>query len=482
MATSTFASKAAPSWMTATMTPRPPARPRALLPSNRQLLKLQRHCSCGGTCEECKKVGNLQTSSVDRSEDPLEREADNIADRVMRSEFGPFPVSALPPDGVTSNPEFSADALAQVRSVVSSTGRGLDPGTRAFMEPRFGMDLGHVRVHSGSAAERSADAVGARAYALGSNIVLGKPGASGSTRLLAHEIAHTLQQQNGSPRLARKCGTEIGAKPAQCEIDSASPGGTRFFFKVNCDDFRQGEEARLKSFTKDPGSIPAGSEIEIVGIASSDGPPSFNEALACSRAEKVRQAVAVNHASKLKRIRATGGIGRHGDSNNRAVAISTRQPGGIPPAPAPSGPDTQCTPAPGIPSSDCSIYGSNAWWLPTAYVQNATCACLVTPNEPKANCVRKFLQDRLRAYPSWEKSLLAASKIGDYAEYQAVVQAVLTPQIYKDHVDAYAACCCPCPPASYEKWIGVTSVPLPCSFVKTAIFEKGPCNCKPGLW
>src|SRR5216117_4017686 len=37
-----------------------------------------------------------------------------------------------------------------------------------------------------------------------------------------------------------------------------------------------------------------------------------------------------------------------------------------------------CTPAPGIPNTDCSAYAANAWWLPSAYVNNAICACRTT--------------------------------------------------------------------------------------------------------
>lgn len=146
---------------------------------------------------------------------------------------------------------------------------------------------------------------------------------------------------------------------------------------------------------------------------------------------------------------------------------------------------TDCTPGPGIPNTDCSAYLSNSWWLPLFYVNNATCACRETPNVPTANCVRKFLQDRLAAAPFWLKAMAAARKSQEIINptgYQAFVQLFLTPRIYRDHVDAYRSCCCPSGPAPYPAWIGVTSVPLPCPAVGASIRQFGSCHGTPGTW
>jgi uncharacterized protein DUF4157 len=142
-----------------------------------------------------------------------------------------------------------------------------------------------------------------------------------------------------------------------------------------------------------------------------------------------------------------------------------------------------CTPGPGIPNTVCSAYGANSWWLPRAYVNNATCACQETPNEPTANCVRRFLQHRMAATPPALKIAAAAQKpMEPAAPYQAFVQAFLTPRIYRDHVDAYGGCCCPSGPAPYPAWIGVTTVPLPCSRVGSSIRTFGSCHGTPGRW
>jgi len=144
-----------------------------------------------------------------------------------------------------------------------------------------------------------------------------------------------------------------------------------------------------------------------------------------------------------------------------------------------------CTAGPGIPNSSCSGYVRNIWWLPVAYVNNATCACVETPNTSTAKCVRKFLQDRLAATPMLLKMAAAAQKVHEISNpsiYQAFVQIALTPRIYQDHVDAYAACCCPSGPADYPAWVGVTSVPLPCFGVGMAIRHFGSCHGTPGAW
>src|SRR6266545_4123850 len=95
-----------------------------------------------------------------------------------------------------------------VHDVLRSPGQPLDGNTRAFMEPRFGLDLGAIRVHVDEPAARSARAVNARAYTVGKNLVFGSgayaPGTREGRRLLAHELAHVNQQRaDRAPALQR---------------------------------------------------------------------------------------------------------------------------------------------------------------------------------------------------------------------------------------------------------------------------------------
>ncbi|MGH9495665.1 MAG: DUF4157 domain-containing protein [Candidatus Sulfotelmatobacter sp.] len=86
--------------------------------------------------------------------------------------------------------------------VLRSSGQPLDEKTRAFLEPRFGHNFGHVRVHADSRAAQSAQAVGASAYTVGRDIIFAPgqfaPHTISGQRLLAHELAHTIQQSGGA--------------------------------------------------------------------------------------------------------------------------------------------------------------------------------------------------------------------------------------------------------------------------------------------
>ena len=78
-----------------------------------------------------------------------------------------------------------------------NTARPLDAGTRSAMQTRFGHDFGSVRVHTGDEAGRSAQALEASAFTVGSDIVFGpgtyQPHTARGQHLLAHELAHVVQ-------------------------------------------------------------------------------------------------------------------------------------------------------------------------------------------------------------------------------------------------------------------------------------------------
>jgi len=84
----------------------------------------------------------------------------------------------------------------------SGAGRPLDAGSQAFFAPRLGADLAGVRVHHDAPAARAAQALGARAFTRGEDIYFAageyRPESAPGRRLLAHELAHTLQQRGGA--------------------------------------------------------------------------------------------------------------------------------------------------------------------------------------------------------------------------------------------------------------------------------------------
>jgi hypothetical protein len=160
--------------------------------------------------------------TISQADDPYEREADRVADQVMRmpalqSEdhgLSITPVTSLQAQRKCSDCEeeeegalqrkesASADAPANappiVHEALNSPGQPLDAATRAYFEPRFGSDFGEVRVHTDSRAVESARAVNALAYTVGRDVVIrdemSSPGSLVKRRILAHELTHVIQQ------------------------------------------------------------------------------------------------------------------------------------------------------------------------------------------------------------------------------------------------------------------------------------------------
>lgn len=154
--------------------------------------------------------------TIDTPGDAYEREADRLADRVMRTADPCLhgqderrqeeqPHSELPMRK-RAGAEGPAVVPPAFPGVLRSPGRPLDEATRAYMEPRFGAELDGVRLHTDAAAARSAQSINAQAFTLGANIVFAagqyKPETVMGKKLLAHELAHVIQQN--SPRSIRK--------------------------------------------------------------------------------------------------------------------------------------------------------------------------------------------------------------------------------------------------------------------------------------
>ncbi len=177
--------------------PQQVARMTPLRPS--QGVMLQRKCACGGSsetegeCEECKAKheGTLQRHVANQGASPA--------------------VNTAPPI---------------VHDVLRSPGQPLDAGTRAFMEPRFDHDFSRVRVHTDERASDSARAVHALAYTAGRHLVFGagqySPTTAPGRRLLAHELAHSVQQgfaPNPLPQLVGDPGNAL-----ERQADEAADG------------------------------------------------------------------------------------------------------------------------------------------------------------------------------------------------------------------------------------------------------------------
>src|SRR5215510_3698800 len=162
--------------------------------------------------------------TVSKPDDAYEREADRVADEVMRMPEPAGHQAALGASGAPpriqrlcaeceeemhrktavedEEPLVQAkregaeleDGAARIAPYVNSlSGRGepLAPSTRAFMEPRFGVDFGAVRIHADAQAGAAARSINARAFTVGPNVAFATgeydPRSERGRNLIAHE-------------------------------------------------------------------------------------------------------------------------------------------------------------------------------------------------------------------------------------------------------------------------------------------------------
>ena len=213
-------------------------------------LQRKPNCPCGGRCSRCKDNHHIIQPKLKINEpgDKHEREADRVADQVMR----------MPDDEVigishvntniqrkcaecTSGEDLCPECDDEEEGLVQrklhndnevsdsavhdsflynlGPGQPLAPSTRAYFEPCMGRDFSHVRVHTGSKAAESARSVNALAYTFGNSVVFSKgdyqPETEAGKRLLAHELAHVAQQSHEGASI--QCAPAKGKSPAPPE-------------------------------------------------------------------------------------------------------------------------------------------------------------------------------------------------------------------------------------------------------------------------
>ena len=127
-------------------------------------------------CTLCNKSGLLKDSEQDKEKLTLQRSSVDQA--------------------------VTTTVLPIVHEVLRSPGQPLDSETHAYMEPRFGHDFSRVRIHSDVKAAESARAIDALAYAVGQDVAFAegkyRPDTNAGKSLIAHELAHVVQQERRS--------------------------------------------------------------------------------------------------------------------------------------------------------------------------------------------------------------------------------------------------------------------------------------------
>lgn len=223
--------------------------PQRLLTSLSSIPAVQRKCAACEAEEEHKEMPVQPRLKVGPVNDPYEREADDIAGRVMAmrepqpgtSEASGAEASVQracaacaksddeaqrktdPLGDATMDEEDQArmqaggaggESVAASSSQLTSGGAPLSEGTRDFYESRMGRDLSDVRVHQGAASESLNESISSRAFTYKNHIWLGGDEGAAPSFTMAHELAHVLQQTQPGP-----VGPEVMARRAA----SASP-------------------------------------------------------------------------------------------------------------------------------------------------------------------------------------------------------------------------------------------------------------------
>lgn len=226
-------------------------------------------------------AGSLQAKlKIGAQGDRYEREADSVAARVLAG----HPLTAvsrltgtaaqrqvqLPEDEPEKDrqprvgPEDRVSAVASVAAVLSGlrgAGQPLPASTRAQLEPRFGADFSQVRVHTGEAGARAAQALRARAFTSGNDIIFGKgeyaPQSQQGRALLAHELTHVIQQRGHQQ------------KPGSSDTAPSAPDRHRFYtpylHKISPPRAAIGSRVTLTGWNFEP-SIGSHDRVELNGV------------------------------------------------------------------------------------------------------------------------------------------------------------------------------------------------------------------------
>jgi hypothetical protein len=189
---------------------------------------LQRKCACGGVagltgqCAECRGGRfTIQRPAATQAEtltapqelstgkplelgaegNSLERQAEELADRAMRIPGSGPAVNFSPASGEAGTEGTLPAEIAEQINQATSGGESLDRSEQEFFAPKFGHDFGKVHVHRDAAAASLARRLNASAFTVGSHVFFNagvyQPRSEGGRRLLAHELAHVVQQERG---------------------------------------------------------------------------------------------------------------------------------------------------------------------------------------------------------------------------------------------------------------------------------------------
>ncbi|HTM20495.1 MAG TPA: DUF4157 domain-containing protein [Kofleriaceae bacterium] len=204
------------------------------------------------------------------------------------------------------------DAYAHVGASPAGTApldfaAALDDVTRARLERTAGVDLGGVRIHTGEAAATSAASLGALAYTVGQDIHFASgqydPTSDAGRHLIAHEVAHTIQQRGAAPSVQAKLSVSEPGDGAEREADRFADAFLRGTTAAVSASSVSGVVSRkdrsrpdfAKGFAKDG---PAGVHIRFKGVSIRDLPGPMKAPLRPEDLPPLKQLVAM--AARLR--------------------------------------------------------------------------------------------------------------------------------------------------------------------------------------
>jgi Domain of unknown function (DUF4157) len=205
--------------------------------------------------------------------DPAEQEADAMADKVMRMQELPSAsvtgansiqrkcadceeeekVQRKPLASFIQRKESSAGIVASdvVSNKINASkggGSSMDSHTQSFMQSRFGADFSNVKIHTGIEAVQMNRELNAKAFTVGSDIYFNEdqynPGSGEGKHLLAHELTHTIQQDNGT--ISKQVQKKVVDDDRHVTCRNTRPGATDTLRKAEVDAINLARAAALQ--------------------------------------------------------------------------------------------------------------------------------------------------------------------------------------------------------------------------------------------
>ena len=162
---------------------------------------------------QAKTIGGKISPLVQRQVEPEEEEEELLQAKTIGGEISPLVQRQVEPEEeeeeiqTKENPAggHASQDTTSIESQLSNTkggGSWLPESIRSFMEDRFGADFSGVNIHDDTSAHEMSSQMNAQAFTYGNDIYFGagrySPGSAAGKELLAHELAHVVQQNSGT--------------------------------------------------------------------------------------------------------------------------------------------------------------------------------------------------------------------------------------------------------------------------------------------